>query len=144
MRPTAGNAALRPAQNRSRSASEFDTAACVVEPQHSRRSRDLLDQVVDLGLRAVQFDDQQRLDVERIAGVHELLGAWIAGLSIISMPPGMMPAPMMRATQAPASSRLAKPTSTARAVSGFFRMRTVTSVTTPSRPSEPVTTPSRS
>ena len=60
------------------------------------------------------------------------------------MPPGMMPAPMMRETHSPASSALGKPTSTARAVSGFFRMRTVTSVTTPSSPSEPVMMPSRS
>ena len=52
-----------------------------------------------------------------------------------------MPAPMMRETHSPASSELGKPTSTARAVSGFFRMRTVTSVTTPSRPSEPVMMP---
>jgi hypothetical protein len=68
----------------------------------------------------------------------------MAGLSIISMPPGMMPAPMIAETHAPASSELGKPISTARAVSGFFRMRTVTSVTTPSRPSEPLISPSRS
>ena len=37
------------------------------------------------------------------------------------MPPGMMPAPMMRPTQAPASSDVGKPTSTARAVSGFLQ-----------------------
>ena len=39
---------------------------------------------------------------------------------------------------------LPKPISRARAVGGFFRMRTVTSVTTPRRPSEPVRTPIRS
>ena len=35
---------------------------------------DALDQMVDLGLRPVELDDQQRLDVERIAGMDELLG----------------------------------------------------------------------
>ncbi len=40
----------------------------------ARDRLDALDQVIDLGLRAVELDDQQRLDVERIAGVHEFLG----------------------------------------------------------------------
>ena len=56
----------------------------------------------------------------------------------------MMPAPMMRERIRRHPPTIGKPTSTARAVSGFFRMRTVTSVTTPSRPSEPVMIPSRS
>ena len=30
--------------------------------------------MIDFGLRAVEFDDQQRLDIERIAGVDEILG----------------------------------------------------------------------
>ncbi len=33
----------------------------------------LLDQVVDFGLGAIEFDDQQRLDIERIAGMDEIL-----------------------------------------------------------------------
>ena len=70
--------------------------------------------------------------------------ALMAGWSIISSPPGMMPAAMIEATQSPPCSTEGKPISTARAVSGFCRMRTVTSVTTPSRPSEPVIRPSRS
>ena len=56
----------------------------------------------------------------------------------------MIPAAMMSATVAPAASTDGKPISSARAMAGFGRMRTVTSVTTPSRPSEPVTSPSRS
>ena len=44
----------------------------------------------------------------------------------------------------PAASTSAKPTISARAVSGFCRMRTVISVMTPSRPSEPVMMPIRS
>ena len=35
---------------------------------------DPFDQVVDFDLGPVQFDDQQRLHVERIAGVDEVLG----------------------------------------------------------------------
>ena len=72
MRPTAGNAALRPAQNSSRSSSELETRQ--VDGAASLGDRlDARDQVVDLGLRAVELDDQQRLDVERIAGMDELL-----------------------------------------------------------------------
>ena len=44
------------------------------------RSRHPLDQVIDLGRGAVEFDDQQRLDVERIAGMNELLGRVDRGL----------------------------------------------------------------
>ena len=46
----------------------------------ARNSLDARDQVIDLGLRAVEFDDQERLDVERIAGVHEFLGGVDRGL----------------------------------------------------------------
>ncbi len=60
------------------------------------------------------------------------------------MPPGMMPAPMIAATARPASSASGKPTSTARAVSGERRIRTVISVTTPSSPSDPVMKASQS
>ena len=56
----------------------------------------------------------------------------------------MIPAPMIAATQLPACSFDGKPIRSARAVSGFYRIRTVTSVTTPSKPSEPVISPSRS
>ena len=65
-------------------------------------------------------------------------------LSIISMPPGMMPAAMIAATQSQPASTVGKPSRTPRATCGFLRIRTVTSVTTPSRPSEPVIRPMRS
>ena len=68
----------------------------------------------------------------------------MAGLSIISMPAGMTPAAMTSPTQPPAASTDANPSSRARAVCGLGNSRTVTSVTTPSSPSEPVTTPIRS
>jgi hypothetical protein len=64
--------------------------------------------VVDLGRRAVEFDDQQRLDIERIAGMDEGLGRVDRGRSIISMPPGMMPAAMMSATHCAAASLVGK------------------------------------
>ena len=35
---------------------------------------DLADQMIDLGLRPVQLDDQQRLDIERIAGIDKIFG----------------------------------------------------------------------
>jgi hypothetical protein len=92
MRPTAGKAALRPAQNASRSASELLTRQVDEPPAAAMVLDDSLDQVVDLGRRAVEFDDQQRLDIERIAGMDEVLGRVDRRRSIISMPPGMMPA----------------------------------------------------
>ena len=51
---------------------------------------------------------------------------------------------MMSLTQAPATSFEANPISTGRAPSGLGRMRSTASVTTPSCPSDPQTTPSRS
>ena len=72
MRPTAGNAALRPAQNSSRFVLVLRHPAGRGVALAGDRI-DLLDQVIDLRLPAVQLDDQQRLDVERIAGMHELL-----------------------------------------------------------------------
>ena len=111
----------------------------------ARDRLDARDQMVDLGLRAVELDDQQRLDVERIAGMHEFLGGMDRGLvhhlHAAGDDAGADDARRRNRRRPPTR---VKPTSTARAVSGFFRMRTVTSVTTPSSPSEPVMMPSRS
>ena len=63
---------MRPAQNSSRSSSVVETRS-VVELQRLGDLGDALDQVIDLGRRTVELDDQQGLDVERIAGVNELL-----------------------------------------------------------------------
>ena len=73
MRPTAGNAALRPAQNSSRSSSELDSAAGHRTALHGD-VLDPLQEMIDLVLRSVELDNQQRLDVERIAGVDEFFG----------------------------------------------------------------------
>jgi len=51
---------------------------------------------------------------------------------------------MIAPTVAPAAALDGKPISKARMVSGALSSRTVTSVTTPSRPSEPTVRPSRS
>ena len=64
---------MRPAQNRLRSASELEIwqrgrAAA------ARDRLDALDQFIDLDAGAIEFDDQQRLDVERIAGMDEGFG----------------------------------------------------------------------
>ncbi len=102
---------------------------------------DALDQMIDLGLRAVELDDQQRLDIERIAGMDEFLDRVDRRPVHHLHAAGNDAGADDRRTQSPASSDDGKPTSTARCVSAFFRMRTVTSVTTPSRPSEPVMMP---
>ena len=70
--------------------------------------------------------------------------AIINGLSIISIPAGIMPALIMSATELPASSLVSKPIRTARTDCGFFKILTVISVITPNNPSEPVTTPNKS
>ena len=61
-----------------------------------------------------------------------------------SIATGRTPALMMSLTQAPATSLLSNPISTGRAPSGLRRMRKDASVTTPSWPSEPQISPSRS
>ena len=144
MRPTAGNAALRPAQNSSRSSSEVE-ARQVTARQALAISCDALDQVIDLGARAVELDDQQRLDVERIAGMDEFLDRMdrrpVHHLHAAGDDAGADDA-RRRNRRRPRSRKADQ--HGARASAAFFRMRTVTSVTTPSRPSEPVTMPRRS
>ena len=109
--------------------------------------RDLFDpsdQMIDLDARPVEFDDQQRLAVERIPRVDKILrrvdrrpvhhlhaarndaGADDVGDALSALLAGWK-------SDQQCARRL-----------GFLRMRTVTSVTTPSSPSEPVMTPSRS
>jgi hypothetical protein len=73
MRPTAGKAALRPAQNVSRSASEVEMRQ-VVEPFLAAIASTSPNQMIDLGRRAVEFHDQQRLDIERVACMDKILG----------------------------------------------------------------------
>lgn len=61
---------MRPDQNSSRSCSEFDICK-VVEPQARAIFSTRSNQFVDFDLGAVEFDDQQRLDVEGVARVDE-------------------------------------------------------------------------
>ncbi len=70
MRPTAGNAALRPAQKATRSSSLVE-ARSVVQPRPLAISATRSIEVVHLGFRPVQLDDQQRPDIERIADLDE-------------------------------------------------------------------------
>ena len=144
MRPTAGKAALRPAQNSRRSSSDrLDPAARRAVPHRDRL--DLGDEMVDLRLAAVELDDQQRRRVERIAGVDEGLGG-LDGWPVHDLHAAGNDARADDAGDAVAGAldRGEADEQRARAVGGFGRMRTVTSVTTPSMPSEPTVTPSRS
>ena len=52
----------------------------MVEPQPSAIFSTRLIKLIDLDARAVEFDDQKRLDVERIAGMNERLGGVDRGL----------------------------------------------------------------
>ena len=66
MQLTAGKAFLRPAQNCCRSASLVD-ARMVVAPSSPRDILHDADEMIDFRLGPVEFDDDQRLRVERIA-----------------------------------------------------------------------------
>ena len=63
---------MRPAQNSSRSRSEFGGAQRRGAAA-ARDAGDLFDQVIDLGDRTVELDDQNGVDVERIARMDEFL-----------------------------------------------------------------------
>ena len=104
-----------------------------------------VEQMIDLGARPVELDDQQRLDIERIAGMDEFLGR-VDRRPVHHLHAARNDAGADDAGDAFAARPRTRQSRRARRarVSGFFRMRTVTSVTTPSSPSEPVMTPSRS
>ena len=72
------------------------------------------------------------------------LAATMASVSIISMAAGTMPEAMIALTAFPASVVEGKVAKNVRVASGLRRIRSTTSVTMPSRPSLPTTTPVRS
>ena len=114
----APNAALRPFQMRALCSAEvlasmtLGSKARAISTMSRRRPRDFV-------LEAFDLDDEQRFDVERIAGLGVGLATAMAGLSMYSMATGMMPEPMMAATHWPAASQELKPSSTGRAACGL-------------------------
>ena len=60
------------------------------------------------------------------------------------MPAGIHPCAIISATQFPASSIVGNPINAALTTSGVLKIFTVTSVITPSKPSEPVISPRKS
>jgi hypothetical protein len=74
------------------------------------------DEMIDLGLWAIDLDDQQRLDVERIAGMHEFLDRMDRRLVHHLHAAGDDARADDPADAFPASSEEPKPTSTARAI----------------------------
>ncbi len=133
---------MRPAQNSSRSASDRLARQLVAPCSPAMASTP--DQMVDLSLATVQLDDQQRLHIERIAGMDERLRRLDGELVHHLHAAGDDAGADDRGHASLAPSMLGKPSSSARAFGGLGRMRTVTSVTTPSSPSDPTITPSRS
>ena len=133
---------MRPAQNSSRSASLLADAAATIAPCRAAIASTASMQMVDLGRAAVELDDQQRLDVERIAGMDEGLGG------VDRRPVHHLHAAGDDAggddrgdAVAGALDRWGSRSAARAPPGGFGRMRTVTSVTTPSSPSEPTMTP---
>ena len=133
MRPAAGNAALRPDQKRSRSASSRDTVirvapAAVRERRASARSRPRLPPACRRDRTAGSPRRRGRSRRPRTARPR------VAGRSIISRPAGMMPAAMTSATAWPALSTSSNDAITTCAHCGLGSSFTVTSVTTTSMP----------
>ena len=108
---------MRPAQKRERSASSRSKSGSAVRAMAQGDLFDKADEMIDLDRRAVELDDaaEPRRRADSPAWTKSS-AASIAGRSIISMPPGMMPAAMMSATQAPAASLESKAISSARAI----------------------------
>ena len=82
----APNAALRPFQM-----AALCSALWLMRPPWARIGLAIAGSVPavgDLLVRAFHLDDQQRLDVERIAGLANASQTWIAGLSMNSMATG--------------------------------------------------------
>jgi hypothetical protein len=105
---------------------------------------DLLQHRVHLVVRALDLDDQQRLDIHRIAGMGEGL-ADVDRRLVHEFDGDRNDAVADDVGDAgPGTSEESKPNSTGRAPSGLAISRTVASVTMPSWPSEPQTRPSRS
>ena len=89
--------------------------------------------MLDLG-RPVELDDQQGIDIEGVTSMDEVLGRG-DGEAVHHLHPGRDDAVRDHVGDALAGSSISgKPISSARAVSGLRRMRTVTWVTTPSSP----------
>ncbi len=143
MRPIAGNAALRPFQSVSRSCSSraVRTSVAPLSVSSARTCGDLLG---DLLVRAVELAQQDGLGIGRVAGVHEVLGR-----------PDREPIHHLQprrddAGRDDAAHRSAGPLDVVEGREDHLRAlghgssRTVTSTITPSMPSEPVISASRS
>ena len=100
---------------------------------------------VHFGLRAFDLDNQQRFDIERIAGMGEGLADFDGRLVHEFDGDGdQAGADDVGNAGAGVFLHVAKPNSTGRAPSGLAINRTVASVTMPSWPSDPQTRPRRS
>ena len=133
-----GRFAAFPDRGASRMA-DFDSRT-VFAPCARAMSTMRAEQVVHLGVRALDLDDQQGLDIERIAGMGEGL-ADLDGRLVHEFDRDRDDARADDGGDArrPPPRCESKPNSTGRAPSAARRMRTVASVTMPSCPSEPMT-----
>ena len=102
---------------------------------------DLAQLLRDLGLRALDLHDQQRLHI-RIARMGKgLAGADAGPVHELDRHRQHTRLDDVADTHAPATSLASNPIRTGRAPSGLCRMRRVASVTTPNCPSDPHSTP---
>ena len=139
----AGKAALRPAHMRSRSASSRAGRISVAPAARQMSAR-----WASSASASPAWPSHSQI---RMASASSGYPAWAkvsaafsARESIISSPAGVMPAAMMSATAWAAQPASGKATSSAFTSAGIGSRRTVTSVTTASRPSEPVSSAIRS
>ena len=144
MRPTAPNAPLRPFQIASDSSADCDTFR-LIGSCRSQIARHARQQIVLFGGAAFDLDDQHRLGIQRIAGMGERL-AGMDRRPVHELQRHRNDAGGDDGIDAGAGDLVgaeARPAWRAR-LPGERRMRTVTSVTTASWPSLPVSRPSQS
>src|SRR5260221_150463 len=143
MRPTAGNAALRPDQKRSRSASLCEQRMSVAP---LARITSIIFSISCATSSREPYDSARRIASasRSYPAFPKPSTALVASLSIIPTPAGTMPAPMIAATASPALSTSAKEATTTWASSGLGSSFTATSIVIASSPSDPVTSARRS
>ena len=143
MRPTAGKAALRPAQSLSRSTS----SAAVRKEVAPLSSKILCTRQISSDTSSFTPSNSHNKIASASSGYPACTNAsaaWIASLSIISKPAGIIPAAIMSPTAAPAFPISSNAAITSWARCGLASNFTVTSVMTASMPSLPVSKASRS
>ena len=142
MRPTAAKALLRPFHISSRSAASFGTR--ISSAPALRASSMAFADVCSHSAATPSTSIKSAAPTSGQSTPVAALAATMASVSIISIAAGTIPEAMMALTAFPASVVEGKVAKNVRVASALRRIRSTTSVTIPSSPSLPTTTPVRS